>query len=205
MGVGGTEKHEIYATELGGHLFYDLFLQGGGMAPSPPPPDSLLLHVFYCRLFTNGRYCFQHIRVFTGKVMLSQLSVILFRGRVGYLWYQVPSWSLVPGPLWLVGKISFPTHSCVYREGNAFTAVCHSVQREGRVSLVPCPFCRIWYLWSYVLSWSRVSLVPCPYLQMSYSPNTLPLADPRGGARDARPPWGSKFFHFHAVFGKNNK
>ena len=31
------------------------------------------------------------------------------------------------------------------------------------------------------------------------------LADPRGGARDARPPWGSKFFHFHAVFGKNVK
>ena len=34
----------------------------------------------------------------------------------------------------------------------------------------------------------------------------LPLADPRGGARDARPPpRGSKFFHFHAVFGKNVK
>ena len=34
----------------------------------------------------------------------------------------------------------------------------------------------------------------------------LSLADPRGGARDARPPpWGSKFFHFHAVFGKNVK
>ena len=32
------------------------------------------------------------------------------------------------------------------------------------------------------------------------------LADTRGGARDARPPpWGSKFFHFHAVFGKNVK
>ena len=31
------------------------------------------------------------------------------------------------------------------------------------------------------------------------------LADFRGGARDARPPWGSKFFHFHAVFGKNLK
>ena len=30
----------------------------------------------------------------------------------------------------------------------------------------------------------------------------LPLADPRGGARD--PPRGSKFFHFHAVFGKKN-
>ena len=26
-----------------------------------------------------------------------------------------------------------------------------------------------------------------------------------GGARDARPPWGSKFFHFHAVFGKKLK
>ena len=28
-----------------------------------------------------------------------------------------------------------------------------------------------------------------------------PLADPRGGTRDARTP-RSKFFHFHAVFGK---
>ena len=26
-----------------------------------------------------------------------------------------------------------------------------------------------------------------------------------GGARDAHPPWGSKFFHFHAVFGKKLK
>ena len=33
---------------------------------------------------------------------------------------------------------------------------------------------------------------------------TVTLADPRGGARDA-PPGGPKFFHFHAVFGKNNK
>ena len=30
---------------------------------------------------------------------------------------------------------------------------------------------------------------------------TIALADP-GGTRDARPIWGSKFFHFHAVFGK---
>ena len=27
----------------------------------------------------------------------------------------------------------------------------------------------------------------------------------KGGARDARPPWGSKFFHFHAVFDKKLK
>ena len=28
----------------------------------------------------------------------------------------------------------------------------------------------------------------------------------QGGAPGTRaPPWGSKFFHFHAVFGKNNK
>ena len=33
----------------------------------------------------------------------------------------------------------------------------------------------------------------------------ISLADPRGGARDAPPPRGSKFFHFHAVFGKNVK
>ena len=35
--VRGGEKHEIYAAAFGGHLFYDLFLQGrGGMAPSAP-------------------------------------------------------------------------------------------------------------------------------------------------------------------------
>ena len=28
------------------------------------------------------------------------------------------------------------------------------------------------------------------------------LADLGGGVRDARPPWASKFFRFHAVFGK---
>ena len=41
------------------------------------------------------------------------------------------------------------------------------------------------------------------FLTWTISPYSL--ADPRGGARDARPPLGSKFFHFHAVFGKNVK
>ena len=38
-GEGGRcEKHEIYVAAFGGHLFYDLFVQGwGGMAPSAPP------------------------------------------------------------------------------------------------------------------------------------------------------------------------
>ena len=38
----GGEKHEIYAAEFGGHLFYDLFLQGrgGGMALAPPPESA---------------------------------------------------------------------------------------------------------------------------------------------------------------------
>ena len=30
----------------------------------------------------------------------------------------------------------------------------------------------------------------------------IPLADLRDGAPGTRTPWGSKFFHFHAVFGK---
>ena len=30
----------------------------------------------------------------------------------------------------------------------------------------------------------------------------MAVADLRGGARDTRPPWGPKFFQFHAVFGK---
>ena len=38
---GGGEKHEIYAAAFGGHLFYDLFLQGrGGPWPPRPPPGS---------------------------------------------------------------------------------------------------------------------------------------------------------------------
>ena len=37
--VGRDKKHEIYVAAFGGHLFYDLFLQGwgGDMAPSAPP------------------------------------------------------------------------------------------------------------------------------------------------------------------------
>ena len=31
------------------------------------------------------------------------------------------------------------------------------------------------------------------------------VADLRGGARDARPPPGPKFFHFHAVFDQKNR
>ena len=30
----------------------------------------------------------------------------------------------------------------------------------------------------------------------------LGIGGSRGGVRDARPPWASKFFRFHAVFGK---
>ena len=37
---GGGEKHEIYVAALGGHLFYELFSQGGH-GPLPPP-DPLL-------------------------------------------------------------------------------------------------------------------------------------------------------------------
>ena len=41
--VGGAKKHEIYVAAFGGHLFYDLFVQGlGGGGPWPPrhPPGS---------------------------------------------------------------------------------------------------------------------------------------------------------------------
>ena len=45
--VRGAEKHEIYATAFGGHLFYDLFSQGwgggGGIAPSAPADPLLIL------------------------------------------------------------------------------------------------------------------------------------------------------------------
>ena len=39
----GGEKREIYATTIGSHLFYDLFLQGGGGHGSLAPPDPLLV------------------------------------------------------------------------------------------------------------------------------------------------------------------
>ena len=41
---GGAEKHEIYAATFGGHLFYDLFLQGrGGHGPLGPPGSATVL------------------------------------------------------------------------------------------------------------------------------------------------------------------
>ena len=38
VGRGGAEKHKIYESAFGSHLFYDLFLQGrgGGCPPLPP-------------------------------------------------------------------------------------------------------------------------------------------------------------------------
>ena len=40
---GGDKKHEIYVATFGGHLFYDLFLQGLGGGHGPfAPPDPLL-------------------------------------------------------------------------------------------------------------------------------------------------------------------
>ena len=35
------------------------------------------------------------------------------------------------------------------------------------------------------------------YVKINYEKS---VADLRGGSRDAHPSWGSKFFHFHAVF-----
>ena len=41
-GGGGGKKHEIYVAAFGGHLFYDLFVQGlgGGHRPLGTPPRS---------------------------------------------------------------------------------------------------------------------------------------------------------------------
>ena len=39
-GYRGAEKHEIYAAEFSGHLFYDLFLQVRGAHGPPRPPGS---------------------------------------------------------------------------------------------------------------------------------------------------------------------
>ena len=51
--VGGTEKYEIYAAALGGHLFYDLFLEGihgiqtGQVCWSLSIPFILLIIAYY--------------------------------------------------------------------------------------------------------------------------------------------------------------
>ena len=37
---GGGKKHEIYVAAFGGHLFYDLFVQGWGDGPLGTPPGS---------------------------------------------------------------------------------------------------------------------------------------------------------------------
>ena len=62
---GGAEKHEIYAAAFGGHLFYDLFLQGrgGAMAPSAPPWIRYCIHEYFqaCTLLCTFLLpCSQH-------------------------------------------------------------------------------------------------------------------------------------------------
>ena len=53
--VRGAKKHEIYAASFGGHLFYDLFLQGwggGSMAPLASPGSATEKKcVMWSRLF----------------------------------------------------------------------------------------------------------------------------------------------------------
>ena len=45
---------------------------------------------------------------------------------------------------------------------------------------------------------------PAPNWNFSWKTEGLCIGGSKGGARDVRPP-GSKFFHFHAVFGKKLK
>ena len=55
VGGGGAEKHEIYTTAFGGHLFYDLFLhdrgEGGGMALSAPPGSATDVNLCSFKIF----------------------------------------------------------------------------------------------------------------------------------------------------------
>ena len=50
--VGGAKKHEIYVAAFGGHLFYDLFVQGWGAWP-PWLLLDLLLQPTYQTDFMN--------------------------------------------------------------------------------------------------------------------------------------------------------
>ena len=53
----GAERHEIYAAAFGGHLFYDIFLQGqgrgGDMAPLAHPDPLLVLVIRVFRKLTK--------------------------------------------------------------------------------------------------------------------------------------------------------
>ena len=46
--VRGAKKHEIDVAAFGGHLFYDLFVQGwGALAPSAPPGSATATPALY--------------------------------------------------------------------------------------------------------------------------------------------------------------
>ena len=51
---GGGKKHEIYVAAFGGHLFYDLFVQGWGGGPGPLGTPWIRYCVFTRILFTIG-------------------------------------------------------------------------------------------------------------------------------------------------------
>ena len=96
----------------------------------------------------------------------------------------------------------------VWLSGDTNITLQHRIQRPGRggprnmKSMWP-PLTAIFFMTCFYRAGGAMAPSAPPWIR--YCSHILSLADPRGGARDARPPWGSKFFHFHAVFGKNVK
>ena len=84
----------------------------------------------------------------------------------------------------------------------------------GRQPLLSFRICH-WSWWNGVLTFYKLKTFCITiniysgnllvFMGICVNKNIFTLADLRGGARDACPPWGSKFFHFHAVFSKNSK
>ena len=82
--VRGTKKHEIYAAAFGGHLFYDLFLQGHGPL-GPPGPATGLSHTTCMETnkavpwYTNARHrtciCDVHITCMWSTFVTAELYI----------------------------------------------------------------------------------------------------------------------------------
>ena len=55
-----------------------------------------------------------------------------------------------------------------------------------------------------IRSCTKIPTLPtlCITEKLDYIARDVRSGGSKGGARDARPPWGPKFFQFHAVFGK---
>ena len=81
----GSKKHEIYVDAFGGHLFYNLFVQGwGDHGPLGTPPGSATVSLFWSKILAQHSTECVHLLtdLFDSRCHLDPLTLISDGSRI---------------------------------------------------------------------------------------------------------------------------